>query len=1422
MDRGAAEEVPVYENNQNTDGRNGQTDQVSPRRAVKSLQSASEQSGVAATELYDFDADSAAFSSASEAANKDGHEDAAYRDGLPAQRGARSASGVARVADALDFNTFTMETAAEDALATAAEYKKLDAEGVLREDRDTAEYLRNAATAALGHVQNAQAFGLMTVEEGYGYEQSLQSVIDGTQEYLIDNAMREGKAAENRKGGIGNAENLNDGTQRAEGVGADREGGAVPQGAAVAAKRGRNDSVEIRRAVGAGEFDQRSARSLGIENGSQAATMQVLREDVVDRIASLRSIREEAAKDGAKVVFFTGKCEVATKRGRYQSVEGVYDAERNTFYIKADGISRDARKVFRHEAWHKRVAENRAVLLDAAELLGKKYGTAELDRLVAQYCDAYYGIYGVIDASMSEDEATDIYMKYLEEICADAYAQIRRGGINIAKAEAAMETYRTDTQKQTAAATERTNGPGQQGKYSVNNEFEAAIDQWTADGSPDGMSFILGSTGDVLQGLGAIESDIYMQGDKIKTILRKHLEMSMDEIKKIPQILDDPVLILKSRNTGRNSSQNTRLVVFGTVKAQSGKPVLSVLDLRPSEGRMLIDDMQKVNSAYVKGNDPVGFVRRSEVLYADKKRTNQLLRWIGFQAPTELLRHGSMGSIAYEGNDVKIFGKDFSEVVHEAATAEDYTGDATTANSSKGERQKYSFGGEKARSANIEALREAQEMQARGVDMESIRKATGWHEGMDGKWRFEIDDSGMTYHRGGDAAFRRYHADYAEYQELMRKWASGDVTAEEEARLQRLDEIWGREDGRLRARVESGSARLEDILDHEGLFQAYPQLRWTRVEFSDLPKGTLGSYSPSEDLITLSSELRSAPESTLVHEIQHAIQNTEGLAKGSSWQYWEKKLTRGDEIQSKGFQDARRRLIRFQIDEANEEALTLKDRLEKAEAQDDDLAEYNRLWEEAERRGLDGKINEYYELRDNYYMQMNRPGNRVPSELYYNTAGEIEARDAAARRALTAEQRREKAPDYGSADTVFADGGESYSIGKTTGNKPFVEVEQDILAGVPEADWAKTVKENLKQKFPSGITVGNNEIHIDKQSRREMTFSRYMQRLYNTDPQLRVDKLRATNNADEILQATTDWVNEGLNHPRKDNIRDFARGEVLLRVGGNDYTADVVVGTRENGSMLMYDILNLQPTSFTEKETDAAITVNPSPGVGRNTASISAESVAQNAPSVKQKYSLEDDTKELDAGYRRAVEKDAAENEPTGGDEGLLPEKKRGGTDYAELATEEIERRAKEATLSELRNMVKSTDTRLNQLRWGQRNGILTQELRKQMKTVEETAKIQNEELRKRNKEERAAREQKKIEDAKKQVPRIAKKELKTELTELFHTAPGMRQTANDLIERTANRLLQQGYISSEDRAELRDKLFDAGVVNYPLVSVAG
>lgn len=65
-------------------------------------------------------------------------------------------------------------------------------------------------------------------------------------------------------------------------------------------------------------------------------------------------------------------------------------------------------------------------------------------------------------------------------------------------------------------------------------------------------------------------------------------------------------------------------------------------------------------------------------------------------------------------------------------------------------------------------------------------------------------------------------------------------------------------------------------------------------------------------------------------------------------------------------------------------------------------------------------------------------------------------------------------------------------------------------------------------------------------------------------------------------------------------------------------SADVVVGSREDGSMILYDILNLQPTAITEKETTAVKAKNPSPGTDSSTATISTDRVAENALPVKE------------------------------------------------------------------------------------------------------------------------------------------------------------------------------------------------------------
>lgn len=181
-----------------------------------------------------------------------------------------------------------------------------------------------------------------------------------------------------------------------------------------------------------------------------------------------------------------------------------------------------------------------------------------------------------------------------------------------------------------------------------------------------------------------------------------------------------------------------------------------------------------------------------------------------------------------------------------------------------------------------------------------------------------------------------------------------------------------------------------------------------------------------------------------------------------------------------------------------------------------------------------------------------------------------------------------------------------YAIRRDEKGKPVVSVEEDILAGVPQKDWARTVKRALKEKFPNGVTVGSNQIQITGKSRGEITSSKDTRWLKHSQPDVYADKMRATNNADEILQASTDYVSEKPAHERTDNIVDFGRGRVQLEVGGQMYDADVIVGTKKDGSMLLYDFVGM-----TKKEMQYTAGRQSAPHDSQ-TASLSDTSVAQN------------------------------------------------------------------------------------------------------------------------------------------------------------------------------------------------------------------
>lgn len=340
----------------------------------------------------------------------------------------------------------------------------------------------------------------------------------------------------------------------------------------------------------------------------------------------------------------------------------------------------------------------------------------------------------------------------------------------------------------------------------------------------------------------------------------------------------------------------------------------------------------------------------------------------------------------------------------------------------RGPPERFSYAGRDARNADLEALHEAERYEMQGVDAETIRQKTGWFRGADGKWRWEIDDSeAETDTKWG---FLR-NPDAKRYNELFEKvYLNDTATAEDLNELQILDK-------NLKG-VRKSPLYLDEIVKHDKLFEAYPALRDVKVRFEANTGNKEGSYRPEENEFVLRTGLKLEPEklkNTLIHEIQHAIQEQEGFARGTNPGYWDEMIQSGySRRKNDGRIERARKEYHRIFDSAPEE---FKDKVRRinrarldgdydaAEAVVDELydSEYADLWSQLDMAEFEWRSDRGEEL--NAY------------DLYRDTAGEIEARDAAARRGLTAEERRNRKPDIGDENTVFADGGESYSIANT-------------------------------------------------------------------------------------------------------------------------------------------------------------------------------------------------------------------------------------------------------------------------------------------------------------------------------------------------------------------------------------------------------
>jgi hypothetical protein len=382
-----------------------------------------------------------------------------------------------------------------------------------------------------------------------------------------------------------------------------------------------------------------------------------------------------------------------------------------------------------------------------------------------------------------------------------------------------------------------------------------------------------------------------------------------------------------------------------------------------------------------------------------------------------------------------------------------------------GDGVRHSYGGRGAENANLDELDRAKRLLAQGVDKDAVRRDTGWFRGADGQWRFEIDDSGLIYSKTGNILG---YADSARAQhEYAAKWlalTSAEMTDAQRGELaeyikqrdngefsqelyNKLTEYWGTAFEEYAAAKEAMLARsnasgvtVGDYIKYDELFGQYPHLKDLGLIFEDLGSGEKGYFNGLE--IVIDRSLKDAPEKTLLHEIQHAIQRFEGFSRGASVEYWNRQLEAGKNVRTRAQLMEEARIenqlteLRIKSPDFYADIMQLEEMtptiprgkidwntLEQIEPDPPEWKRYDTRREELEQKYGEDRVFSAIDLF-NDLAQSRKTTRQLPSELYFNTAGEIEARDVSARAALTKAERAAKAPNLGDGNTVWA----KYSI----------------------------------------------------------------------------------------------------------------------------------------------------------------------------------------------------------------------------------------------------------------------------------------------------------------------------------------------------------------------------------------------------------
>ena len=404
-----------------------------------------------------------------------------------------------------------------------------------------------------------------------------------------------------------------------------------------------------------------SSKSLGLENGTENATVQVIPESQWDAALqeTARWVRDETYKD---VVFVLGPIEIETG-GKTSHVRGVYLADK--IIVQTDHASLTPEQIARHEEFHDITRRTPVIMRDLRQKIEDNYSVEELENIIQAYVKRMRHLLDLPENPTNE-QLHQALLRAEEEVYADAYAGINAFGTNASQYQETVQEFanreKQQRQAQRQQEVQQETGPPEE-RYSLREEFSDEFLEWyhshdAGERMTDGSWFTVGDTSAALRSIGVRDSTVYWRKSKAGYIMEEHPEMTPDIMVQIPQIIETPILVAKSK------TQSDSITVFSELTA-NGKPVMVALNLTPMPAGGMDANFTLIASAYGRGKtNAKNLIASSEILYLDKnrKRTDTWLMSLGLQLPSDQPVYGPIGSVSYDGRSVKIQGVPYADL----------------------------------------------------------------------------------------------------------------------------------------------------------------------------------------------------------------------------------------------------------------------------------------------------------------------------------------------------------------------------------------------------------------------------------------------------------------------------------------------------------------------------------------------------------------------------------------------------------------------------------------------------------------------------------------------------------------------------------------------------------------------------------------